>query len=114
VTEFYVLSADGLVENYPRQVAPDEPMLVLVGITNREGRSGRYRVIMRAGQPAHELAPTDWLTVERDATWQAPLRYTLPRAGDDQAVDIVLFYDDQPEPYRRLRLWVNVRQPPGE
>jgi uncharacterized membrane protein len=32
----------------------------------------------------------------------------MPVAGDDQQVQFLLYIDDQSEPYRQLRLWLNV------
>jgi uncharacterized membrane protein len=111
LTEFYALGAEGLAESYPREVAPGEEMHVLLGIANREGAAGRYRVEVRSGgELLAQLGPID---LADGATWQAPLRYSLPRAGDDQLVEIVLFRGDGLAPYRQLRLWVNVRGMPS-
>jgi uncharacterized membrane protein len=110
-TEFYALGAEGLAENYPREVAPGQPMQVRLGIANREGADARYRVEARSG--GELLAAAGPLDVADGATWQAPLRYSLPRAGDDQLVEILLFRGDDAAPYRQLRLWVNVRGMPS-
>jgi uncharacterized membrane protein len=109
-TEFYVLGPKGIAENYPREVAPGQEMQVQLGISNREGTRARYRVEVRAeGQLLAQLGP---IALEDGATWEAALRYALARAGDDQRIDILLFYNDHPTPYRQLRLWVNVRSKP--
>lgn len=106
LTEFYALGAEGLAESYPREVAPGQPMQVELGIVNREGISGRYRVEARsAGQLLVQAGPID---LADGASWRAPLSYALPQAGPDQQVDILLYRDDAPEPYRQLRLYVNV------
>lgn len=101
LTEFYALGAQGLAESYPREVAPGQPMQVQLGIVNREGAPGRYRVEARsAGQVLAQAGPIE---LADGASWQAPLSYALPQAGADQQVDILLFRDDAPDPYRQLR-----------
>jgi uncharacterized membrane protein len=108
LTEFYALGAEGLAESYPREVAPGEPMQVQVGITNREGIAASYRVeASTGGVLLAQLGPVELADGE---TWQAPLRYSLAQPDDDQQIEIVLFRDDQPAPYRTLRLWVNVQE----
>lgn len=107
ITEFYALGAQGLAESYPREVAPGEPMQVQLGVANYEGTPVRYRAEARAaGQLLAQAGPIELADGQR---WEAPLRYALPSAGDDQQIDILLFRDDQTTPYRQLRLWVNVR-----
>jgi uncharacterized membrane protein len=34
----------------------------------------------------------------------------MPWAGDDQVVELLLFDGDGAEPYRSLRLWLNVTE----
>lgn len=106
LTEFYALGAEGLAESYPREVAPGQSMQVQLGIVNREGILGRYRVEARsAGQVLAQAGPIE---LADGGSWQAPLSYALPQAGADQQVDILLFRDGALDPYRQLRLWVNV------
>jgi uncharacterized membrane protein len=107
ITEFYALGAGGLAEDYPREVAAGEPVSVTLGITNQEGATHSYQIEIRADTGT--LATVGPLQLDNGTTWSQPVTFSLPVAGDDQAVDILLFRDDQPEPYRRLRLWMNVR-----
>lgn len=106
-TAFYALGADSRAEQYPRQVAPGEPMEVQLGIDNREGTPMRYRIEVRAGEEL--LAEVGPISVDDGATWQQPVAYALPRAGDDQNVELLLYRADETTPYRQLRLWVDVR-----
>jgi uncharacterized membrane protein len=110
MTEFYALGPDGLAENYPREVDVGEVMQVQLGITNREGVQQRYRVEVRsASQLLGQAGPIE---LADGATWNQPIQYALQRAGMDQAIDIVLFHQNDSTPYRTLRLWVNVREIP--
>lgn len=110
MTEFYALGQDGLAEGYPREARPGETMQVQLGITNREESDASYRVEARAGDQV--LARLGPVSVAAGASWRAPLSYSLPRAGDDQTIDILLFRDQETTPYRSLRLWVNIRGTP--
>lgn len=106
-TAFYTLGADDRAEQYPRQVAPGEPMQVQLGVTNREGRAMRYQIEVRSGE--RQLAEIAAFSVADRASWQQPVEYALPQAGDDQTIDLLLYRADETTPYRQLRLWVDVR-----
>jgi uncharacterized membrane protein len=111
LTEFYTLGAAGLAQDYPREVAPGEEMELLVGITNHEGTRAEYRVEVRAaGLSLTQIGP---ITLEDGASWEQPVRYTLVGIGDNQRIDVLLFYKDTATPYRQLQLWVNVRPKPS-
>jgi uncharacterized membrane protein len=109
-TELYALGSGGLAEDYPREVDPGKAMSVQIGVTNHEGANARYRVEVRSGEQL--LTQSGPFTLERGATWRETLSYALAHPGDNQQIDILLFYDDAPTPYRQLRLWVNVRGTP--
>lgn len=108
LTEFYLLGEGGLAEQYPRVVAPGEPMALHLGVTNREGATQRYRVEIRWRD--RSLADTGWFTLESGATWERLMVCSLPEPGSEQQVLLLLSAQDQPEPYRRLHLWLDVRQ----
>jgi uncharacterized membrane protein len=110
LTEFYILGAGGLAEDYPRTATHGEPVWVTVGVTNREGRPMGYLLAARQGEV--ELIRSDRLELEPGATWTGRLPLTLPAHGFDQRVDIVLFREGQASPYRRLQLVIDV-PPPG-
>jgi uncharacterized membrane protein len=107
LTEFYALGAAGQAEDYPRQVAPGEPVQLRLGIANHEGAPGSYRVELRAS--GQLLGQAGSIALDDGATWEAPLSFALAGAGDDQQVDVLLFRGGEAAPYRRLRLWINVR-----
>jgi uncharacterized membrane protein len=114
MTEFYVLGKEGLAEDYPRQAAVGEPLTVTMGVTNRERTAMSYRVEIwvqngwdeTRRQQVGALGPFELPAGE---TVEAPLAWAMPWAGEDQRVDVLLFAGEGAEPYRRLRLWVNVK-----
>lgn len=107
LTEFYALGAGGLVEDYPREVLVGQDVGVRIGIANHEGAAEQYRIEVRIG--AHLLSTPGPIALADGASWEQPIDFRLPAAGDDQPIDILLFRDKQAAPYRQLRLWVNVR-----
>lgn len=107
-TEFYVLGAHALAEDYPREVAVGEEMQVTLGIRNNDSSTMTYRVEARSGTT--QIARIDTVEVAAGQVWQQPLRYALTQAGDDQQIDLFLFRGNEAQPHRRLRLWINVRE----
>lgn len=107
-TEFYVLGANGLAEEYPREIAAGQELQVTLGIRNNDSKAIAYHIQARAGST--EIARLDRVEVAAGQIWEQPLRYTLTTAGDDQQIDLLLFRDDETQPHRRLRLWINVRK----
>ncbi|MFN2228017.1 MAG: DUF1616 domain-containing protein, partial [Anaerolineae bacterium] len=79
------------------------------GITNREGVPATYRIETLVGdQPIGDAGP---ISLADGETWEGPVQFTLPQPGDDQQVLFFLYRDGDPEPYRSLRLWLNVTAP---
>ncbi len=116
MTEFYMLGAEGLAESFPREAAVGEDLGVTLGIMNRERDAASYRVEVWAVDPwtagRRELVAQDGpypLAVGNGREW--PIVWQMPWAGDDQVVDLLLFTGDATEPYRSLRLWLNVTEP---
>lgn len=114
MTEFYILGAEGLAEDYPREAAVGETLTVTLGIVNRERVPASYRVEVWAVDPwtdrrelvnqteAITLSPGD--RVDQEISWQ------MPWAGQDLMTEFFLYSDDlggEP-PYRSLKLWLNV------
>jgi uncharacterized membrane protein len=109
-TEFYVLGSEGLAESYPRDGAPGEVLSVTAGIANREGQATEYRIEVQVeGEMIGAAGP---IALEDGEVWEAPITYALPRTGEDQQVEFLLYRAGGQEPYRRLRLWIDVVEEP--
>lgn len=116
-TEFYLLGRAGLVEDYPREAAPDEELTVQMGIVNSERVARSYRVEVWAARPwapdqrtlVGQAGPIDIAQGQRD---ERMISWRMPTAGDDQQVEFLLFIGDDPAPYRQLRLWLDVVERP--
>lgn len=112
-TEFYILGQERLAENYPRQATLGEELTVTMGVTNHEQNEHHYRVEIWAVDP--------WQTDQRELVSEIELgtlspndgeeslvTWSMPWIGQDQKVEFLLFIDNQTEPYRQLRLWLDV------
>ncbi len=117
MTEFYMLGPEGLAESFPREAAVGQEIGVTLGVMNRERDERSYRVEVWAVDPWSEgrrqLVAQDGpydLAVGSGREW--PIAWQMPWAGDDQVVELLLFQGDGADPYRSLRLWLNVTDPP--
>ncbi len=107
MTEFYILGSEGLAEDYPQEVIVGDTVSVTVGIANREGTTSSYNI--QVLQNDQVIGQAIQITLENQATWEGPMGFALPDAGDDQQVVFILEREGYPSPYRTLRLWINVK-----
>jgi uncharacterized membrane protein len=107
-TEFYVLGPEGLAENYPREAVAGESISLAVGIANREGVRAEYRIEVRTEE--QQIGAAGPIALEDRKVWEGPVQYALPQVGEDQEMLLLLYRDRDSEPYRTLRLWINVVQ----
>lgn len=115
MTEFYALGREGRAEDFPRQAGVGETLEVTVGIANHERAAYSYRVELwvqdtwqlERRQQVAELEP---FTLAPGEAGRWPVAWSMPWAGQDQQVELLLFRDVETQPYRRLLLWLDVRQ----
>ena len=110
-TEFYILGTEGLAEGYPRETIVGQPVTLTVGISNREGHSSEYRVEAHDGEQV--IGQSDPLRLENGEIIELPISFVPSRTGNDIPIRIFLYRNDQSQPYRSLRLWINVMEPAG-
>jgi uncharacterized membrane protein len=106
MTEFYILGADGLAEDYPREVEVGEPVRLTAGIHNLEEDSATYSIAIRTRD--QQVSKHETLTLQAGEMWQGELVFKLQQSGEHQPVDILLDRANYPAPYRALRIWLNV------
>jgi uncharacterized membrane protein len=106
-SEFYILGPEGQAQDYPREVTAGQAVTLNVGITNQEGVVAIYQIKIKTG--GQVLTQTGPVTLENGKSWQKALEFSMPTAGDDQQVLLVLEREGQPSPYRSLQLWINVK-----
>jgi len=115
LTEFYILGPEGLAENFPREAAVGEQLSVTMGIKNQEGEDHNYHIEVWAEDALDQskrsqVGGLSQFTLSAGQEIEFPIRWAMPWAGDDQIVNFLLYIDDQPEPYRNVRLWLNVTE----
>jgi uncharacterized membrane protein len=111
-TEFYLLGAGGLAEDYPRQAAVGQALAVTVGIASHEAQAQAYAVEVRNQGDLVGLGGP--FLLQPGETLQVPLEFYALHAGDDQAFTFLLVGDNPDQPERVLELWLDVDGPSGE
>ena len=106
-TEFYILGPEGRAENYPSNVVLGEEVRVILGIVNRESEELSYRVVVNIDEvKSNEIGP---VVLANDEKWEQEVSFIPTRVGENQKVAFVLYKQGQEEPYRTLRLWIDVK-----
>lgn len=108
-TEFYMLGSEGLAENFPREVGVGEAVTVTLNVVNNEQRDARYRIVVQNGNQI--VGETDWFSLSAGDIWNHDVQFSPVSVGDDSAILFYLYRDDDPAPYRELRLWMKVTTP---
>lgn len=126
-TEFAVLaeneSGDLVAGGYPRSFGPGESHRLTAAVTNVEGRTVEYTLVVEVqrfagGADASAVEQRELLretrTVEAGATWRHHHVVDPPIAGDDLRLAYYLYEGEAPTDaradtaYRRLHLWIDV------
>ena len=107
-TEFYILGPDGVANEYPTQLTPNESANLTVGVTNNEHSDRTYTVAVIDDRSVIEERNID---VAAGETWEdeITLRFETPLTHN---LRIMLFVGDDigelTDPYRELRLTTTV------
>jgi uncharacterized membrane protein len=112
-TEFYILGAQGLAEEYIRETRLGEELTVTVGIVNHERKTKTYQIEVNIqnlwGEGGNLLVGVAGpFTLQPGETVERPVHWQMPWPGQDQQVEFHLLMDDNPTPYRTLFLLMNV------
>lgn len=112
-TALYVVSEERTAQHYPYQVTEGSEVRVVVGVVNEEGTEAEYRIALSLGADEPSRV-TPWaysskpFTMDDGQAREQTVSWTMPEAGSNQEVKILLFKNEGQEPYRQLRLLVNV------
>jgi uncharacterized membrane protein/LysM repeat protein len=111
-TDFYVLGAGGKAEDYPSQVKAGESATVVLGVANHEGEDIAYRIaVMIDGENSDSI---DNLLLADGESWENRIELDPAHASDDQKVEFLLYKDGESDPYRSLRLFLDVNSAVAE
>ena len=107
-TEFYVLGPNGSASNYPTELATGETGRLVVGIANHEHETTVYTVAIQLDGRILERRTA---RVASDDVWRDRISF-VPRSTGRLELRLLLYRGGRPamdaEPYRRLRLWIDV------
>lgn len=107
-SEFYLLGAEGMMEDYPQEAVVGQPVHVTVGIINREQEDTTYAVeITMDGDSVAQIGP---FLLSKGNTWEDRVTIVPSKAGADQRVEFLLRKDGETEPYLALHIMLDVRE----
>ena len=106
-TEFYALGPGGRTEAYPSVLSLGESARLILGVANHEGRDSGYQIVAKIdGAIARSVLA---LRLEDGERWEREVAVAPSRAGDGQKVEYLLYREGVSKAYRRLHLWLNVK-----
>jgi len=110
-TEFYILSAEGNAQDYPKQVILGEPVNILIGVVNHEYQPASYQAKIKIG--GIEISEVNIGTLANGEKWEKKISFTPQFAGERQKIDFYLYKNGEGEPYLKelLRLYIDVISP---
>ncbi len=106
-TEFYVLGADNLAQDYPRDVWLNEEVEVTIGIVNHQGKPADYHLAIYNNNTLIAQGPD--ITLQDNEAVETPVRFSPVEIGENVPIEFRLFIDDDATPCCTLRLWLSVR-----
>lgn len=113
-SEFYMLGDKGLAQEYPREGVVGEALSVTIGIVNNEPTAHTYTVEVWVSDPRgagrrERVALENAISLDAGQRLERVLPWSMPWVGPDQRVEILLLREDDPQPYRRLELWLDAK-----
>jgi len=105
-TEFYILGPEGRTGGYPQELSIGETAEVTVVIVNHEHEDMSYGLEMIVD--GNKIDERIQVMLGHQEKWEQAVSFTPVETGENQKVEFVLYKGG--EPYRRLHLWVNVKE----
>ncbi|MCO5383141.1 MAG: DUF1616 domain-containing protein [Methanosarcina barkeri] len=111
-TEYYILGANRITENYTTEFVQGEKGTVSVGIVNHEYRPVDYTMEVRLENNSLPLPENQRsISLEHNMSWEEPITFTPPFEGKNMKLEFLLFNEtEKTVPYRNLHLWINVTE----
>jgi len=106
-TEFYLLGAEGRIADYPDNLILGEEATVIVVVVNHEREDMNYGLEVTID--GNRYGKIEQIALVPEEKWEQEVSFVPVRAGERQKVEFVLYKND--EPYRRLFLRIDVREP---
>ena len=109
-TEFYILGPGGTAQNYPKKLVLGQQGNVILGIVNHEGKTMVYRAEITID--GETVGAIDLITLQNKEKWEQLIDLAPTKVGDQQKVEFLLYEETSGEPYKTLRLWIDVASSP--
>jgi uncharacterized membrane protein len=112
-TEFYILGAGGMADDYPVNYTLGDSGKVIIGVVNHEYENVNYTIDIRLQNQS--LQTIQQVNLEHNQTWQQSVTVTPPFNGTDMKLQFLLYKNgNYTEAYRDLHLWINVSEDTNE
>ncbi len=96
-SEFYLLGKGGRAAGYPSQTAAGQPVSVIAGIVNHEGKPSDYTVQIRENDAIIKTITVGQLNDGQK--WEQPVEFALNNAGEGRRVNFYLYKDNGAVPH---------------
>lgn len=96
-SEFYLLGEGGRAADYPSQAAAGQPVSVIVGIVNHEGKPSDYTVQIRENDAI--ISSIKVGVLNEGQQWEQPVEFALSNAGEGRRVNFYLYKDNGAVPH---------------
>ncbi|MFV9631980.1 MAG: DUF1616 domain-containing protein [Methanosarcinales archaeon] len=109
-TEFYLLGAGGMADDYPTKIISGESGTVIVGVVNHEYQVVNYSMEVFLDNESLEL-PDYWkrIILGHSQTMEQNFTFLVYEEKEDMKLEFLLYKENNyTQPYRYLRLWVSV------
>ena len=113
LTEFYLLDPSSYLENQPYFLEQGEPLRVDAVVHSLESGIHEYQIEVWAdNSPGYSernlIHSFESFSLDEGEESKKSLSWFMPSVGNNQSAEILLYIDDEPEPYRRLLIWMDV------
>jgi uncharacterized membrane protein len=111
-TEFYLLGAGGMADDYPTKIISGESGTVIVGVVNHEYQVVNYSMEVFLDNESLEL-PDYWkrITLGHSQTMEQNFTFLVYEEKEYMKLEFLLYKENNyTQPYRYLRLWVSVEE----
>jgi uncharacterized membrane protein len=96
-TEFYLLSLQGKASGYPDKVTAGQPVSLIVGIVNHEGKPVTYTVQVELAGAIIKTMRTEILQDKQK--WENRTDFGLDKVGNKQRVEFYLYTENETVPH---------------
>jgi uncharacterized membrane protein len=108
-TEFYILGAQGHASDYTLDFLEGSTGSVTLGIINREGKETGYSVVVR--KPGEADAEIARVSLQPEEVWEQTIAFSTGTIAENKKLELLLFRENETEPYRSLHIHLIVRSP---